>query len=76
MQPRPGTDIALMLAVMHVLIRDGLIDEQWVAAHTIGYDEFATHVAEWTPDGRPPPRGIDVGDIETLAQITARSAPL
>ncbi len=30
-QPRPGTDVALMLAMIHVLVRDGLIDDEWVA---------------------------------------------
>ena len=49
-QPLPGTDIALMLAMMHVLIRDGLVDHEWVADHTVGFDELAAHVAEWTPE--------------------------
>ena len=49
-QPLPGTDIALMLAMMHVLIRDGLVDTPWVDAHTLGFDELAAHVADWTPD--------------------------
>ena len=49
-QPLPGTDIALMLAIMHVLIRDDLIDRPWVAEHTLGFDELAAHVAEWTPE--------------------------
>ena len=40
-QPLPGTDIALMLAMMHVLIRDGLVDQPWVDAHTVGFDELA-----------------------------------
>ena len=48
-QPRPGTDIALMLAMMHVLVRDGLVDRAWVDAHTVGFDELADHVADWTP---------------------------
>ena len=49
-QPLPGTDIALMLAMMHVLIRDDLVDRPWVDAHTVGFDELAAHVAEWTPE--------------------------
>ena len=49
-QPLPGTDIALMLAMMHVLVRDGLIDEPWVDAHTVGFDELAAHVVDWTPE--------------------------
>ena len=37
--PLPGTDSALALGVMHVLIRDGLVDHDWVAQHTVGYDD-------------------------------------
>ena len=45
LQPLPGTDIALMLAMMHVIIRDGLVDADWVADHTLGFDSVE-------PDGR------------------------
>ncbi len=38
-----------MLAMMHVLVRDGLVDRTWVDAHTVGFDELAAHVADWTP---------------------------
>ena len=48
-QPLPGTDINLMLAMMHVLVRDDLIDGR-VTAHTLGFDELAAHVADWTPE--------------------------
>ena len=48
-QPRPGTDVALMLAMIHVLVRDGLVDRDWVADHTVGFDDLAAHTAEWTP---------------------------
>jgi anaerobic selenocysteine-containing dehydrogenase len=66
-QPLPGTDIALMLAMMHVLVRDGLIDRDWVDAHTIGYAELATHVAEWTPSRAATICGLEVEQIERLA---------
>ena len=52
-QPRPGTDIALMLAMMHVLVRDDLVDQAWIDEHTVGFDELVAHVADWTPAGRP-----------------------
>ena len=52
LQPLPGTDIALMLAVMHIIIRDDLIDDEWVSEHTLGFDELSTHVATRTPSGR------------------------
>ena len=57
-----------MLAMMHVLIRDGLVDDAWVAAHTIGFDELAESRRRLDPGtGGRRPRGLDVADIETLA---------
>jgi anaerobic selenocysteine-containing dehydrogenase len=67
-QPLPGTDIALMLAMMHVLIRDGLVDTEWVAAHTIGFDELAAHVADWTPARAGSICGLDPDVVERLAR--------
>ncbi|MFZ9156471.1 MAG: molybdopterin-containing oxidoreductase family protein [Ilumatobacteraceae bacterium] len=67
-QPLPGTDVALMLAMMHVLIRDGLIDRDYVNRHTEGFDELAAHVREWNPHRAAEVCGIDAADIETLAR--------
>jgi anaerobic selenocysteine-containing dehydrogenase len=66
-QPRPGTDIALMLAMMHVLVRDDLVDHEWVNAHTQGFDELVEHVADWTPARAAEITGVDAADIEALA---------
>ncbi len=66
-QPLPGTDIALMLAMMHVLVRDGLVDDDWVGAHTVGYPELVAHVADWTPARAAAICGVDAGVIERLA---------
>ena len=60
-QPLPGTDIALMLAMMHVLVRDGLVDTPWVEAHTLGFPELAAHVADWTPARAAAICGLDAG---------------
>ena len=74
-QPLPGTDIALMLAMMHVLIRDGLTDERWVAEHTVGFDELAAHVAEWTPERAAATCGVAAADIERLATMYGTVRP-
>jgi len=66
-QPLPGTDIALMLAMMHVLVRDALVDRAWIDAHTIGYDELAAHVADWTPARAAAICGIGADVVERLA---------
>ncbi len=74
-QPLPGTDIAMMLAMMHVIIRDDLIDHAWVGDHTQGFDELATAVSDWTPARAAEACGVDAGVIETLAREYATTRP-
>lgn len=66
-QPLPGTDVAMMLAMMHVLIRDEMIDADYVREYTEGYDELAHHVQPWTPSRAGSVCGIDPAEIERLA---------
>jgi anaerobic selenocysteine-containing dehydrogenase len=46
---RPGTDAALALAVMHVLIAEDRLDHGYLARATLGFERLAEHVREWTP---------------------------
>lgn len=66
-QPLPGTDIAMMLAMMHVIIRDELWDRDYVDAHTTGFDELADAVADWTPERAGAECGLDPTVITQLA---------
>jgi anaerobic selenocysteine-containing dehydrogenase len=66
-QPLPGTDISMMLAMMHVLIRDGLTNDDWIAAHTLGFDELRDGVADWTPERAAAACGVAADVIEQLA---------
>ncbi len=75
LQPLPGTDVALMLAMMHVLIRDQLVDQPWVDAHTVGFDDLAAHVAEWNPARAAAVTGLAVDDIERLATLYGTTRP-
>ena len=67
-QPLPGTDVALMLAMMHILIRDDLIDHDYLEKYTDGFDELSVQVAEWTPLRAAQVCSISVDDIESLAR--------
>jgi len=67
-QPLPGTDVALMLAMMHILIRDDLIDHDYLEKYTDGFDELSVQVTEWTPLRAAQVCGISVDDIESLAR--------
>ena len=75
LQPRPGTDVALMLAMMHVIIRDGLHDADYVEQHTFGFDELAIHVKDCTPQWAAAETGLAAADIEQLATEYATTRP-
>jgi anaerobic selenocysteine-containing dehydrogenase len=74
-QPVPGTDVALMLAMMHVIVRDDLVDRDYVERHTSGFDELARHVAEWNPERAAEICGVEPAVIEGLARDYATTTP-
>ena len=54
---KPGTDIALLLAWMHVILGEGLYDRDYVEKHAIGFEELSAHVADKTPEWAYPRTG-------------------
>ncbi len=66
-QPRPGTDAALALAIMHVIIRDDLHDRSFVERHTLGFEQLRERVAGYPPAIVEGIAGVPAADIETLA---------
>jgi anaerobic selenocysteine-containing dehydrogenase len=72
--PLPGTDSALALGLMHVLIRDGLIDVDYVSRHTIGYEELKQRAALFTPAQVATICGIEADIVEALAREYGETA--
>jgi anaerobic selenocysteine-containing dehydrogenase len=70
----PGTDAALALGLMHVLIADGLLDHDYIARHTLGFDELKARAAEWTPERTASTCGITVDEVVNLAREYGRTA--
>ena len=68
---RPGTDAHLLMAMIHVIVRDGLVDLGAVAEHTNGLDLVETTVKPFTPEAVAPVTGIDAEVIERLARELA-----
>ena len=64
---RPGTDLALFLGMLHVIVRDGLVKEAYVDAHTSGFEPLRASVAAWTPDRAAKVTGVPAGNIEKAA---------
>ncbi len=73
--PLPGTDGALALGLMHVLIRDGLVDQDYVRRYTVGYEGLAARVAEYTPARVASLCGVTAAEVEGLAQLYGRTRP-
>ena len=71
----PGTDGALALAMMHVLIAENLIDRDYVDRYTIGYDALAARAAEWTPERAAGACRIPVSQIVALARAYGTTRP-
>jgi anaerobic selenocysteine-containing dehydrogenase len=65
---RPGTDTALALAVMHVLVNEGLIDGRYVARATVGFERLAEHVKAWPPERVASITGLPAATIAAFAR--------
>jgi anaerobic selenocysteine-containing dehydrogenase len=72
---RPGTDAALALAIMHVIIGEGLYDHDYVAQHTVGFDALAAHVHAYSPAWAAEITGIAPEQIAALARRYATTRP-
>ncbi|GAC1377507.1 MAG: molybdopterin-dependent oxidoreductase [Ktedonobacteraceae bacterium] len=72
---RPGTDAALALGMMHVIIAEQLTDTDYVEKHTVGYEELKERVSRYTPAYVAEITGIPADDIQRLAREYATSQP-
>jgi anaerobic selenocysteine-containing dehydrogenase len=67
--PIPGTNVALMNALLHELIRHDWIDRGYIAAHTVGFDRLAKLVDDWPPERAAQICDVPVGDILAAAEL-------
>ncbi len=72
---RPGTDATLALALVHVLIGEGLYDRAFVAEHTVGFPELAAHVRAFPPAAAAEVTGVPAERIVALARRYATTRP-
>jgi anaerobic selenocysteine-containing dehydrogenase len=70
----PGTDSALALGLMHVLISEDLLDHDYIAQHTLGFDQLKQRAAEWTPQRTAETCGITVDEVVNLAREYGQTA--
>ena len=73
--PRPGTDAALALGLLHVVVARGAEDRDFIEAHTLGWDAFRARILEYPPARVAEITGLPVGRIEDLGERLATARP-
>ena len=72
---QPGTDGALALGMMHILIAEDLIDRDYIARHTLGFEGLAERVRQYTPDWAARTCGIRAEEVVQLARDYGSTRP-
>jgi len=72
---KAGTDLALLLAWMNVVVKENLYDRDYVAAYGFGFEHFAAEIASFTPERAYPETGIEPDIIRETAREMARYRP-
>jgi assimilatory nitrate reductase catalytic subunit len=75
LQPLPGTDQTLLLGLLHLVVAEGLADEQYLAARTTGWDEVRRSVALWWPARVAATTGVPEDLLRRTVAILAAAAP-
>jgi formate dehydrogenase major subunit len=73
LQFNPDTDVALLNAMLHVIVDEGLVDEAFIADRTSGYEPLADNVRQFSPEAMAPICGIDARTIREVARLYATS---
>jgi formate dehydrogenase major subunit len=72
----PGTDVALLNALLHTIIEEGLTDAQYIAGYTEGFEELRTRMRPFSPEAMAPVCGVDAAMLRAVARLyaTAKAA--
>lgn len=71
----PGTDAALVLAMIHIIVREDLHDPAFLAAHTFGWEALEARARAWPPERAAPITGLSPETITDFARLYATSQP-
>jgi len=76
LQFKPGSDVAMLNALLNVIVTEKLYDPSYIEAHTEGFENLKTHIRTFTPEAMAPVCGIDADTLRTVARTyaTARAA--
>lgn len=73
LQQRPGTDVALLNAIMHVLLKEQLIDRKFISERTEGFDAFKKSIEDFTPEKAEKVTGVSRKDIVKAAHLYGKA---
>jgi assimilatory nitrate reductase catalytic subunit len=73
LQPVPGTDLPLALGILHLLVANGTVDDDYVAARTTGFDVVRRDVSAWWPERVERVTGVAADELRELAALLGRS---
>ena len=73
LQFKPDTDVAMLNAMMNVIVTENLVDADFIASRTIGYDDLRKNVEGYTPELMAPICGIDAETLRHVARLYAKS---
>ena len=73
LQFKPDTDVALLNAMMHVIVHEGLVNKSFIDSRTLGYDELKKNVEGYSPEAMAPLCGIPAEIIKQVARRYATS---
>ena len=73
LQFKPDTDVALLNAMMHTIVHEGLVNEAFIAERTIGYEDLKKNVEGYSPEAMAPLCGIPAETIKVVARLYATS---
>ena len=74
-RPLPGTDAALALGMMHVIVAEGLHDVDYIDRYTVGFEQLRARLADYAPDRAAFLTGLDAEEIVRLARAYAAGSP-
>jgi anaerobic selenocysteine-containing dehydrogenase len=74
-RPMPGTDAALALGMMHVIVEEQLWDKDYVEHHTLGFEQLQERLAEYPPDRAAELTGLEAEEIVRFARAYATTQP-
>ena len=73
LQFKPDTDVALLNAMMHVIVEEGLVARSFIADRTSGFEEMRKNVAGYSPEAMAPVCGVPAATIREVARMYAKS---